>query len=96
MFFDLLSKVRVGNIDDDIEKLLKTRFIHESDENYPKDSSHMCAENELAMKRNDAVLNNLSDELYRIEPHDKILDNCKYPLATIQATQNHKETNKEV
>ena len=30
------DKVRVGNIDDDAEKLLKARFIHESDENYPK------------------------------------------------------------
>ena len=45
------------------------------------------------MKRNDAVLNNLPGELYRIEPHNKIPDNCKYPLATIQATQNQKETN---
>ena len=30
------DKVRVGNIDDDAEKLLKARFIHESDKNYPK------------------------------------------------------------
>ena len=31
----MLHKVRVGNIDDDVEKLLKARFIHKSNENYP-------------------------------------------------------------
>ena len=44
------DKVQVGNIDDDIEKLLRARFIDESDENYPKDVLHMYAENEPAMK----------------------------------------------
>ena len=45
LFIDLLNKVRVGNIDDDVENLLKTRFIPESDGNYPKDALHMYAEN---------------------------------------------------
>ena len=90
---DLLNKVRVGNIDDDVEKLLKARYIHKSDENFPKDALHMYAENEPATKRNDAVLNDLLGELYTIETDDKIPDNCKYPMATIQAAQNQKQTN---
>ena len=45
LFIDLLNKVRVGNIDDDVEKLLKTTFIHKSNENYPKDALQMYAEN---------------------------------------------------
>ena len=45
LFIDLLNKVRVGNIDDDVEKLLKTTFIHESNENYPKDALQIYAEN---------------------------------------------------
>ena len=57
LFIDLLNKVRVGNIDDDVENLLKARFIRESDENYPKDALHMCGENEPAMKRNETILN---------------------------------------
>ena len=81
----MLNKVRVGNIDDDIEKLLKVRFTHESDENYPKDALHMYEENKHAVKRNDAFLNDLPSELYTIEAHDKIPDDCKYPLVTIQA-----------
>ena len=55
----MLNKARVGNIDDDVENLLKARFIRESDENYPKGALHMDAENEPAMKRNEAVLNEL-------------------------------------
>ena len=90
LFVDLLNKVRVGNIDDDIEKLLKARFIHESDESYSKDALHLYAENETAIKRNDAVLNEC--KLYTIEADVKISDNCKYPFATIQAAQNQKQT----
>ena len=59
----MLNKVWVYNIDNDVEKLRKARFAHEYDENYPKDDLHMYAENEPAMKRNDAVLNDLPDEL---------------------------------
>ena len=55
----------------------------------------MFAENKPAMKQNEAVLNDLPGELYTIEANDKIPDNCKYPLATIQAAQNHGKTNTE-
>ena len=51
LFIDFLNKVRVGNIDDDVENLIQARFVHESDENYPKNALHMHAENEPAMKR---------------------------------------------
>ena len=53
----------------------------------------MYAENEPAMKMNNAVLNDLPGELYNKEADDKILDNCKYPLATIQTAQNQTQTN---
>ena len=41
---------------------------------------------------NDTVLNNFPGGLYRIETDDKIPDNFKYPLATIQAAKNQKQT----
>ena len=53
----------------------------------------MYPQNEPAMDRNETVLNNLLGELYNIEASDKILNNCKYPLALIQAAQNQKQTN---
>ena len=86
-----VSKVWVGNIDDNVEKLLKARFINKFDENCPKDAMHVYTENEPVKKRNDAILNDLSGEFYTI---DKIPDKCKYSLATIQAAQNQKQTNK--
>ena len=90
LFIDLLNKVRVGNIDDDVENLLKTRFLRTSDENYPKDALHMYPDNEPAMKRNEAVLNELLGELYTMVANDKIPDNCQYPLALIQAANKHR------
>ena len=88
LFIDLLNKVRVDNIDDDVENLLKGRFVRESDENYPKDTVHMYAENEPVVKRHEVALNECLGKLYIIEANYKIPDNCKYPLALIQADQN--------
>ena len=43
LLIDLPYKVPAGNINDDVEKLLKVRFIHESNENYPKKClEHVC------------------------------------------------------
>ena len=66
LYTDLLNKIWVGNIDDDVEKLLKVRFLYEYDDKYPEDALHMFAENETAFKRNEAVLNHLSGELYTV------------------------------
>ena len=52
----------------------------------------MFSENEPAMKRNEAVLNDVPGQLYTIEAYSKIQDNCKYPLALIQVAQNQKHT----
>lgn len=59
----MLNKVRVYNIENDVEKLLKARSAHGYDKNYPKDALHMYAEKEPAMKRNEAVFNYLPGEL---------------------------------
>ena len=88
----MLNKVRVGNINDDVENLLEARFIHESDENYPKDALHMYAENEPSIKKNEAALNELPGKRFITEANAKVPDNCKYPLALIQAAQNQKQT----
>lgn len=52
----MLNKIRVVNIDD-VEKLFKAKFINKSDETCPTDILCMNAENEPAMRRNEAVLN---------------------------------------
>ena len=56
----MLNKVRAGKINNDAAKLLKARFIYESEEKYSKkDVLHMYVENEHTMKRNYVVLNDL-------------------------------------
>ena len=47
-------------------------MIHKSDGNYPKDPLHMLTKNEPAKKMNEAVLNELPDELYTVEASVKI------------------------
>ena len=42
---------------------------------------------------NNAILNDLPDELHTIEADDKIPNNCKCLLATIQTAQNQRQTN---
>ena len=91
----LISLIKFGLVilTNDAEKLLKARFISESDENYPKGGLHMHAENEPAMERNEAVLNDLPGELYAVLADDKVPDNCKNSLTMIEAAQNLKQTN---
>ena len=33
-FINLLNKIRVGNVDEDVQKQIRERFIEESDTNY--------------------------------------------------------------
>ena len=86
--------VRIGNVDDDVEQLLKARFVCDSDENYyPKNALNMYAENEPAIGRNEAVLNSVPSEVYIIEADNKIPNICKYPIAMILAAQNQNQIN---
>ena len=50
LFIELLNKVRVGNIDDDVKKLLKARFIYEPNKNCLKYILVMYAKNEPLIK----------------------------------------------
>lgn len=54
---------------------------------------HTYEETEKAMKRYEAVLNDLYVEIYAIEINGKIPDNCKYTVTLIQAAQNQTQTN---
>ena len=69
---------------------ITTRFLHESDESYPKDALHIYAENEPAVKQNEAVQNYIPVDFCIIEANGNFPDNSKYPLATMQAAQNLK------
>ena len=52
----------------------------------------MYGENEPAIKKNEAALNNLLGQLAQQKLMTKIPDNCKYPLTLIQGAQNQKKS----
>ena len=63
--------------DDDVKKLLKARFIYESDGKHPKGVLHRYAEN-IPLKRVEAILNDLPDVLYAIQINCKIPNDCTH------------------
>ena len=48
----------------------------------------MYVENVPAVWRNEDVLSDLPTDFYALKANEKIPDNYKYPLATIQAAKN--------
>ena len=52
---------------------------------------HIYTDNKSGVKRNEPVLDDFPGDLDATEANNKILDNCDYPLATIQAIQNKKQ-----
>ena len=45
MFLNLLNKIRVGQIDQNTEHDIKSRFIEKDDASYPSNVLHIFAEN---------------------------------------------------
>ena len=54
-FIHLLNKIRVGNVDEDVQKHIRERFIEESDVNYSENSLHMYAKNYPTVKQNHKI-----------------------------------------
>ena len=57
-FIGLLNKIRVGNVDEAIQKQIWEKLIDESDINYPKTKNvlHMFAKNYPTVKHNRKIL----------------------------------------
>ena len=60
----MLKNVRLSIVHENTEKLLKARFIDQSDKDYPHDTLHIHAENAPTVLRNQTVLNNFPGEVY--------------------------------
>ena len=56
--------------------------MYESDENYLKDVFHMFVENESAMKKSEAVPNDLSFELHTVEANGKLQITVNIPTGS--------------
>ena len=84
-FIDLLNKIRVGNIDENVKKHIRERFIEESDTNYPEN-----AKNYATVKHNRKMLDKLPGKMYIINAIDQIPADCKYPETLTSLAQNKK------
>ena len=69
LLINLLYKPRAGN---DVEKLLKVRFIHESDENYIKKCLEHICRIWARYEKEWSFLKGLRGEPYKREANDKI------------------------
>ena len=76
-FIHLLNKIQVGNVDEDVQKQIRERFIEESDTNYPENVLHMLAENYPTNKHNRKMLDKLPGKMYIINAIDQIPADCK-------------------
>ena len=55
-FIHLLNKVRVGNIDNNVENILKVRFISKNNPSYPIEALHIFAENRQEFKTKQCLI----------------------------------------
>ena len=64
-FINLLNKIRIGDIDEDVQQKLKARFVNETADNYLQNAVHMFAENYPTVIHDKKILETLSGELHR-------------------------------
>ena len=69
---DLLNNVRLGIVTCQDEQLLKSKFIENTDINYPVDALHIFAENEPARCHNKNMLNRIDNPSVLLEATDQI------------------------
>ena len=89
-FIDLLNKIRIRTIDENVQKQIRERFIEKSDINYPENALHMYAENYSTVKHNCKILDKLPSKTYTINAIDQIPAGCKYPVTLTSLAQNKK------
>ena len=63
-FIEFLNKIQIRNVDEDVQKQIRERFIGESDINHPENALHMFAEKHPTVKDNRKILDKLSGKTY--------------------------------
>ncbi|XP_066912801.1 uncharacterized protein [Clytia hemisphaerica] len=74
-FVDLLNQVRLGELDEEKEELLKSRFITKDSPDYPANITHIYAENKPVDLYNLQMLEKLPTEKHLISAQDEVPKN---------------------
>ena len=69
-FTELLNRVRIGSLTDEDQKILSERIVKKSDENYPRKSMHIWAENKHVDTHDKKMLDSINGELVTIIAQD--------------------------
>ena len=88
MFINLLNKIRVGQIGQNTEYAIKSKFIDKDDISYPGDVLHIFAENAPVKRNNDNQLKHIPGELIIIPAKDEVPKNSK--ISDVREAQNQK------
>ena len=71
-FIDALNKIHVGDVDSNIVKVLKSRFVNLDDHNYPEQALHIFTKNRPVSVHNLMMLNKVPSDLVAIHSIDTI------------------------
>ena len=72
MFVNLLNKIRKGEIDQDVERIIKLQFIDKNDPHYSGDVLHIFAENAPLTRHNNTQLKQILGELVKTQTKDQL------------------------
>ena len=89
---DLLNKVRTATLDENDEILLKSRFIMETDVNYPIDALHIFAENLPCRAHNSKMLDANENELCSVCAIDDLPKNIGKAVVNKVLLRNQSQT----
>ena len=80
-----INKIRIGVVDNQVERLLLSRFLAKDNPLYLKHAVHMFAENSPAVDHNDVMLNVMEGETISINAIDDIPHEVHLPDKWIDA-----------
>ena len=92
IFINLLNQVRVGNVDENVEHLLRSRFINKHDPSYPTGALHIFAENSPMKVHNEVMLSKLPTTLISIQAEDELPKNCRNSVIIEAKNRRQSET----
>ena len=90
MFVNMLNKIRVGEIGQNVEDLIKLRFIDKNDPCYPGNILHIFEENVAVKRHNDNQLKHITGQLITLPAKDEVPKNSK--ISDIREAQNRKQS----
>ena len=89
MFVNMLNKIRVAEIDQNVEDVIKLRFIDKTDPCYVGNILYIFAENAPVKRHNDNQLKHIPGALITLPAKGEVPKNSK--ISDIRVAQNRKQ-----